>query len=244
MGKPLERILQSQGFGTRKACRHMVWDGRVTVCGELVEDPFQEFDPQGLVFTVDDETHRYREKAYLVLNKPSGVECSQKPKFHPSVYSLFPYYLRDQEIQTVGRLDEDTTGLLILTNDGGFIHTLTSPKKKLGKVYAVTLKHPMEQAQIDALLAGVVLNDSPEPVQAIACTMVSELVLHMTLTEGKYHQVKRMIGAIGNRVEALHRIRIGRFDLPSDLPVGEWRWLESDDIAALLTPDEALGEEA
>ena len=240
MRKPLERILQTQGFGTRKGCRHLVWNGRVAVGGETLEDPFIELETDGLVFTVDGVEQRYRDKAYVVLNKPAGVECSQKPKFHPSVYSLFPDYLREREIQTVGRLDEDTTGLLILTDDGNFIHTLTSPKKKLGKVYAVTVKHPVDAAQIEALMQGVVLNDAPEPVQAVACQVVSDHLVHLTLTEGKYHQVKRMVAAVGNRVEALHRIRIGQFDLPADLPLGEWRWLEEADLEQLLRPDPAL----
>lgn len=127
----LERILQAQGFGTRKACRHLIRAGYVTVAGEAVDHPFATFEPEGLVFTVGELQTVYREKAYLVLNKPANTECSQKPKFHPSVYSLLPAYLRERGVQAVGRLDEDTTGLLVLTDDGQFIHTLTSPKKRL-----------------------------------------------------------------------------------------------------------------
>lgn len=230
----LERILHSQGFGTRRDCRHLVRAGYVDVNGQREENPFAEYDPVGLEFTVGGEPMRYREKAYVVLNKPAHVECSQKPKHHPSVYSLFPDYLRDRGIQTVGRLDEDTTGLLILTDDGNLIHALTSPKRKVDKVYEITLKHAVDDRLISALMGGVKLHDVDELVLAVDCQCLSETVLHLTIREGRYHQVKRMVAAAGNRVEALRRIRMGDYDLPSHLLLGEWMWLEPQDLDRLL----------
>ncbi len=123
----LERLLHSQGFGSRKACRALVRQGRVTVDGQVCVDPFAEFEPTGLPFSVDGELWVYREKVYLALNKPAGYECSRSPLHHPSVLSLLPEPLTRRGVQPVGRLDQDSTGLLLLTDDGQFIHALTSP---------------------------------------------------------------------------------------------------------------------
>jgi 16S rRNA pseudouridine516 synthase len=229
----LERLLRSQGFGSRPECRALVYSGRVSVAGQTCEDPFAEIDPAGFVFSVDGEPWRYRKFAYLALNKPSDFECSQKPKHHPSVYSLLPQALLTRGVQAVGRLDEDTTGLLLLSDDGQFIHTYTAPKKKIPKVYDVSVKHPLDELQITSLLSGVQLNDEPAPIAAAACEILSERLLRMTVTEGKYHLVKRMIAAAGNRVEGLNRIAVGGLSLPPDLPLGKWTWLEESDLERL-----------
>jgi 16S rRNA pseudouridine516 synthase len=175
-----------------------------------------------------------------MLHKPTGTECSQKPSTYPSIYTLLPGPLRQrpqkgavQGVQAVGRLDQDTTGLLLLTDDGQFIHRMNSPRHHVPKVYEVTVKHPLDPRQVDRLLEGVVLDDDPKPVRAAACEMVGEHHLRLTLTEGKYHQVKRMVAAVSNRVEGLHRSRIGGLVLPPDLLPGQWRWLAAEDLAAL-----------
>lgn len=229
----LEKLLHTQGFGTRKECRALVRNGWLEIDGQVVEDPFLEVDPEGFTFTVDDEPFIYREKAYLVLHKPSGYECSQKPKHHRSIYTLLPDYLVTREVQCVGRLDEDTTGLILITDDGQFIHRMSSPKYQVPKVYEVTAKHPIDKGQIDQLLAGVLLHDENELVAADRCELVSEKVLLLTITQGKYHQVKRMLGAVGNRVEALKRVQIGALELSKDLEPGQWRWLEAEDLEKL-----------
>jgi 16S rRNA pseudouridine516 synthase len=227
---PLERMLQSQGFGSRKACRAMIRDGRLSISGAVCNDPFAEIAVDGLQFTVDDQTWPYRAKAYLMLNKPAGYECSRSPRHHAGVLDLLPEPLRNRGVQPVGRLDEDTTGLLLLSDDGQFIHRLTSPKHKVAKVYEVTAKHPVDDGQIGALLAGVQLHDEPDPIAAAACKRISAQVVHLTLTEGKYHQVKRMLAAAGNRVEALKRVAIGGLSLPDDLPERGWRWLSPEEL--------------
>ena len=136
-------------------------------------------------------------------------------------------------MQAVGRLDQDTTGLLLLSDDGKFIHRMSSPRHHVPKVYEVTAKHAVDDKQIQKLLSGVVLDDDPKPVRAAACIKTGCNTLSLTLLEGKYHQVKRMIAAISNRVEALKRIQIGRLKLPDDLAVGEWRWLSDADLTLL-----------
>jgi 16S rRNA pseudouridine516 synthase len=235
----LEDILFSQGFGTRRVCAGLIQQGHVTVQGQVQTDAGEFYAPEGLEFTVQGTAWTFHEKAYVLLNKPAGTECSQKPSTWPSIYTLLPAPLRQrpqkaavQGVQAVGRLDQDTTGLLLLTDDGAFIHRMSSPKHHVPKVYEVTTKHPVTEEMVQKLLAGVVLDDDPKPVKAAACAAVSELHLRLTLTEGKYHQVKRMVAAVGNRVEGLHRSQIGGLVL-GDLAPGQWRFLTAEDLALL-----------
>ena len=230
---PIERILHNQGFGARKLCRMMVWDDEITVNGEACDDPNSEFDVENLYYSVRGETWDYREKSYIMLHKPSNYECSHKTQHHPTIYSLLPHPLVVRDVQCIGRLDEDTTGLILISDDGQFIHRMSSPKHKVPKIYAVTCKHPVDDAQISHMLTGVQLIDEDAPIAALACTRINDYEIHMTLTEGKYHQVKRMVAAISNRVEALKRIQIGALKLPEDLAVGEWRWITAEDIKKL-----------
>ena len=222
----ISKILFSQGFGTRRVCSGLVQRGDVVVAGRLLADPEEDFVAEGLVFEVQGKAWAYHARALLMLNKPAGFECSRKPRHHPSVLTLLPPPLRTRDVQAVGRLDEDTTGLLLFTDDGALIHRLTSPKHHVPKVYEVLAKHPITDEQVAALLAGVVLEDDPEPVRAIAVERTAECGLRLTLGEGKYHQVKRMLAAVGNRVEGLQRSRFGALVLPRDLALGQWRWVE------------------
>ncbi len=226
----LSQVLFSQGFGARRECEGLVLAGHVSLQGRICDDPFLEVEPEGLSFQVRGETWAYHAKALLVMNKPAGHECSQKPRHHPSVYSLLPPPLRRRDVQSVGRLDEDTTGLLLFTDDGALNHRLISPKRHVPKVYEAACKHPVTAEQVESLLSGVTLLDDPEPVRAAAAEALGERGdglhgLRLTLTEGKYHQVKRMVAAVGNRVEGLHRARFGGLSLPDDLAPGQWRWL-------------------
>lgn len=246
----IQEILYTQGFGTRRVCAGLVQQGWVQVyqvdgdsTPQPCTDPAAEFPPEGLRFRVQGRDWPYAQRAYILLHKPAGTECSQKPSTYPSIYSLLPSPLRMrpqksavQGVQAVGRLDQDTTGMLLLTDDGQFIHRMASPRHHVPKVYEVTVKHPLDAPQTAALLAGVVLDDDPKPVRAAACEVVAAHHLRLTLTEGKYHQVKRMVAAVGNRVEALHRSRIGRLDLPADLAPGAWRWLRADELRAVAAP--------
>ncbi len=243
----LQDILYSQGFGTRRVCAGLIQQGLVHVYeSNEAAAPVQyaqaatEFVADGLRFRVQGVDWVYHEKAYVMLHKPAATECSQKPSTYPSIYTLLPSPLRlrpqkgaVQGVQAVGRLDQDTTGLLLLTDDGQFIHRMSSPRHHVPKVYEVTVKHPLEPTQISRLLAGVVLDDDPRPVRAAACEAVSSHHLRLTLTEGKYHQVKRMVAAVSNRVEGLHRSQIGGLRLPDELAPGQWRWLSQADLASM-----------
>jgi 16S rRNA pseudouridine516 synthase len=243
----LQEILYSQGFGTRRVCAGLIQQGLVELYSQDVSasptkcrEPAIELTPHGLHFRVQGVDWPYQAKAYLMLHKPAGTECSQKPSTYPSVYTLLPTPLRTrpqkaavQGVQAVGRLDQDTTGLLLLTDDGKFIHRMSSPRHHVPKVYEVTVKHPIDAIQIRRLLDGVVLDDDPKSVRAAACEAVDSHHLRLTLTEGKYHQVKRMLAAVGNRVEGLHRSRIGALQLPADLLPGQWTWLSEADLLGI-----------
>ena len=243
----LQEILYSQGFGTRRVCAGLIQQGLVQVymtneplAPVVIAQAATELVAEGLRFRVQGVEWQYFEKAYIVLHKPAGTECSQKPSTYPSIYTLLPSPLRTrpqkaavQGVQAVGRLDQDTTGMLLLTDDGKFIHKMSSPRHHVPKVYDVTVKHPLDDKQVQKLLAGVVLDDDPAPVRAAACEAVGEFHLRLTLTEGKYHQVKRMVAAVSNRVEGLHRSKIGGMPLPEDLQPGQWRWLSAEELVAV-----------
>ena len=232
----LARALQSQGLGSRKGCVLLVRSGVVAVNGVVCDDPEAEVEPDGLELTVNGVTWPYHQHAYVLMHKPMGYECSHKPKHHPSVYSLLPPPLIERGVQCVGRLDQDTTGLLLFTDDGQFIHRMTSPKKGVAKVYRASCADPVTDATLDALRSGVQLNDEPAPIAALACEAIDEHTLRLTLAEGKYHQVKRMIAATGNRVDGLHREAIGDYVLPVTLAPGAWCWLEAADLQQLEQP--------
>lgn len=239
----LERILHSQGFGSRKECRALIRAGCVRVAGVPCDDPGADFDPgstdgrAGLAFEVDGVTWQYRAKTYLMLHKPAAYECSHKPTFHPSVFRLLPDMMLNRGVQCVGRLDQETTGLLLLSDDGQFIHRWSSGKKRTPKVYEVGLADAVDQGFVQRLLDGVELHDEPAPIAAAACEQTGPTTLLLTICEGKYHQVKRMIGAAGNRVTTLHRSVVGGLRLDPALEAGQWRWLNAADVDALASFD-------
>ena len=231
----LDDILFSQGFGTRRVCAGMIDAGLVKVGGELVTDPGASYTPTGLQFEVEGQPWECHPSALVLLHKPAGYECSQKPKHWPSVLLLLPPPLRVRGVQPVGRLDQDTTGLLLLTDDGALIHRLTSPKHHVPKVYEVTTARPVDEAQVQRLRSGVVLDDDPAPVAAEGCEITGEHSLRLTLVQGKYHQVKRMVAAVGNHCAALHRSRIGELTLDgAALAPGKWRFVSDAERAVLL----------
>lgn len=232
------QVLFSQGFGTRRECDALLLAGHVRHDGRPIDDPQAEVDTAGLVFEVDGRAWPFRERAIVLLHKPAGYECSQKPSAWPSVMTLLPSPLRlrggkkggaAMGVQPVGRLDADTTGLLLLTDDGALLHRLTSPKHHVPKVYVATTRHPIDETQLAKLLHGVVLDDDPKPVRAAAAEALGTHTLRMTLTEGKYHQVKRMVAAMGNRCEALHRSAFGALTL-GELAPGQWRWVDEAEL--------------
>ena len=232
----LDRILQSQGFGTRKYCRALIEDGDVVIDG-VVQDNFKTtFETGGLVLHVFDEEWVYREHVYIALYKPADYECSRKPSHHPGVLTLLPEQFTWRDVQPVGRLDHDTTGMLLMSDDGPFIHAQSSPKRHVPKVYQATTQDPVTDELVQQLLTGVQLHDEPAPLSALVCERKGEHLLEIVLEQGKYHQVKRMLAAAGNHCAALHRSAIGKLQLDSlGLKEGEWCYLTPEQLA-LLAP--------
>lgn len=232
--QPLERILQSQGFGTRKWCRELVEDGEVSINGETATDCRASFETNGLEFSVYGEPWLFREHVYIALNKPVDYECSRKPSHHPGVLSLLPEQFALRDVQPVGRLDHDTTGLLLMSDDGTFIHAQSSPKRHIPKVYAAATHDPVTPKLIKQLMDGVKLHDEPAPLAAVVCKMLDTHQLEIVLEQGKYHQVKRMLAAAGNHCTALRRTEIGKLKLDAlGLAEGEWCYLEETGLSLL-----------
>lgn len=230
----LDRILQSQGFGSRKWCRQLISDGEVSIGDQVITDFKSVFDTTNLSFTLFDEEWLYREHVYIALHKPPNMECSRKPSHHPGVLSILPEQFSWRDVQPVGRLDHDTTGLLLLSDDGAFIHAQSSPKRHVPKRYLATTFDPINEKLIALLKSGVQLHDEPAPLAAISCEQVGDYQCEIILEQGKYHQVKRMLAAAGNHCTALERIAIGELNLKHlDLDLGEWCFLEESELALL-----------
>jgi 16S rRNA pseudouridine516 synthase len=236
----LDRILQSQGFGTRKYCRELIDDGEVSIDGQVVTDYRLQFETESLVFTLFDEEWEFRKNVYVALNKPADIECSRKPSHHPGVLTILPEQFTWRDVQPVGRLDHDTTGLLLMSDDGAFIHAQSSPKRHVPKLYLATTAEPVTDELVAQLLAGVQLHDEPGTLAALTCRKVAENQLEIVLEQGKYHQVKRMLAAAGNHCSALQRTAIGGLTLAAlELEIGEWCFLDAEELALLIPADSA-----
>lgn len=228
----LDRLLASIGFGSRKDARGLVRMGLVEMDGVVLDDPFMEFKERPSVITVNGEEVPTVEKLYIMLHKPTDVECSHNARDHKSVYSLLPDRFEAMGIQSVGRLDADSEGLILLSNQGDFIHKVESPKKGLWKRYCVTLARPFTDAQREELLKGVMLKDERRPVVAREIE-ANENEIVIAIGEGLYHQVRRMFAAVGNHVETLKRVSIGPVRLDSSLGKGGWRYMTDEEVASL-----------
>ena len=210
----LLKYLQAQGIGSRKQCLWLIENDCVALNGSTHNRPKENIEPADIrTLEIDGEPFIVVPLPYfyILLNKPADYETSHKPQQYPSVFSLFPDHMRNIDMQAIGRLDADTTGVLLITNDGQFNHRTTSPKHKVPKLYRVNLKHPADEAFCQVLKNGVLLHDDNETVRAADAKLANPTTLLLTITEGKYHQVKRMVAAAGNRVEALHREKFGQW---------------------------------
>ena len=228
----LERLLAGIGFGSRKEARALVRMGVVELNGEVQEDPFVELNERPATITVNGEEVTTQEKLYVMLHKPLDVECSRNARDHRSVFELLPDRFTAMGIQTVGRLDADSEGLLLLSNQGDFIHKVESPKKGYLKKYRVTLARPFTEEQKAELLGGVMLKGERRPVLAREIAVEGDSVV-ISIGEGLYHQVRRMFAAVGNHVETLKRDAIGPVLLDETLGKGGWRFLTDDEVASL-----------
>jgi len=237
----LEKMLQSQGFGSRKHCQQLIKNGAIQIQNEVITDPKFKLDLYHLEFSVYQQTFQYREKVYIVLNKPQNYECSHQSTHHFSVFDLFDDVLMNRGLQSVGRLDQDTTGLLLFTDDGQFLQALTHPKKHVPKVYQIQTVDPITDEQIQQLEQGVELRNEKGLFAATDVQRLAEHALKITVHQGVYHQVKRMLAAVGNKVERLHRAQVGQLVL-NDLPEGEWLYLNEAQVVAAKNKSDDLSE--
>lgn len=227
------------GYGTRKEVKKLLKKGAFTVNGEIVKDVKVHVEPDKDLLEVFGEVVDYKQFIYLIMNKPPGYVSATEDKVESTVIDLLEANYLVYDPFPVGRLDKDTTGLLLLTNDGKLAHQLTSPKKKVDKLYLVHLDLPVSQMDIDALEQGVILEDGYETKPAKIDTLYEDDLskLHITIQEGKYHQVKRMFQTRGKKVIALSRKRMGSLHLDPQLKQGEYRELTEDELASLKYDD-------
>jgi 16S rRNA pseudouridine516 synthase len=241
----LDRLLGNLGYGTRRDIAGLCRSGRVLldggrVSGADVKVPLAPELQERL--TVEGEPLDPLPGLVLAMNKPLGHTCSHD-EAGPLVYDLLPprWRRRDPPLSSAGRLDKDTSGLLILTDDGALLHRIISPRSRAPKRYRVTLAEPLRPDAAEILASGtLMLHGEDKPLLPAALTLDTPVDAVVTIVEGRYHQVRRMLAALGNRVVALHRDRVGGLTLSPDLPPGAFRSLGSDEIAALLLADDNL----
>lgn len=225
-------VAHSAGL-TRKQAKQLISRGAVTVDGLPRPRPGDIIS--GHTVRLDGELLQLPGARYLMLHKPAGVVCSTDDPRHRTVLTLLPA-AEQQHLRVVGRLDIDTTGLLLLTTDGPWLHRITSPRSHCPKRYRATLADPLSDAALQQLRDGVILRDDPAPTRPALAERLGPNELSLTITEGRYHQVKRMVAATGNRVIALHREAIGTVSLDPSLAEGEFRALSAQEVAALRQP--------
>jgi 16S rRNA pseudouridine516 synthase len=233
MGKPmrLDKYLCASGFGTRMEMKKLLKQGIVTVDGEIVRDQGMQIKPGEHTVVCNGEEVRYKEHVYIMLNKPDGVISATGDRWHDTVLDLLEGAYAEHPLFPVGRLDRDTTGLLLLTDDGPLAHELLAPKKHVAKIYVAELTAPVDDSDIAAFAEGIVLEDFTTKPAALA--KLDGNSAEVTLTEGKFHQVKRMFEARGKTVLKLHRRAMGPLALDSDMAPGDWRELTSEEEALL-----------
>lgn len=231
----LDKMLGNLGIGTRKEIKAMVRKGMVTVNGELVKDSSVHVMVPEDAVEVEGTPVNYRKFVYIMMNKPPGVISATYDKHDETVVDLLDEEYLPFEVFPVGRLDKDTEGLLLLTNDGQLAHNLLAPRKHVTKTYFAKILGQVTQEDVTAFEAGVLLDDGyktlPAELHILSSRPVSEV--EVSIREGKFHQIKRMFVAVGKEVIYLKRLSMGSLQLDPDLELGEYRELTEDELAAL-----------
>lgn len=228
----LDKIISATGKKSRREVREMVRQGRVLVDGKPAPAADMKIDPQTAAIVLDGELLDYEQFTYVMLHKPAGVLTATEDRRQETVLDLLPTELRRRGLSPVGRLDKDTEGLLLLTNDGQLAHRLLSPKSHVDKVYYARVDGVLEPGDITAFAAGMTLGDGLECLPA-GLEILSPTEALVTLREGKFHQVKRMLAARGKPVLYLKRLSMGRLRLDPALVPGAWRMLTEEERSAL-----------
>ncbi|AMY70338.1 16S rRNA pseudouridine(516) synthase [Frigidibacter mobilis] len=235
----VDRLLSSMGYGSRMEMARLAKAGGITLDGADLVDvskriPVTRDLPARMV--IDGEALDPVAGMVILLNKPLGMTCSHKED-GPLVHDILParWRRRDPAISTIGRLDKQTSGLLLLTDDGELLHRVISPRRHVRKIYRARLARPLGDGEGALFASGqLVLEGDDKPLAPAELEVVSETEALLGVTEGRYHQVRRMFAATGNHVEALHRERLGGLSLPADLAPGQWKLLGDDEIALIF----------
>lgn len=231
----LDKLLANMGYGSRKEVKQLLKDKAVRVDGVIVKDSALKVDPDKQVVEVYGERVEYVEFIYLMMNKPPGVISATEDKHDQTVIDLLDPLSQHFEPFPVGRLDKDTEGLLLITNDGQLTHNLLSPKKHVPKTYYADIEGVVTAADVEAMRAGVTLDDGYEtkPGELVILESGPMSKIELTIQEGKFHQVKRMFEAVGKKVVYLKRLSMGSLQLDESLALGEYRELTAEELAAL-----------
>ena len=229
----IDKIIASQGLYSRSDVKYMVNKKRITIDGKVVTSASQKADVDKNEIMLDGKPFVVKKQIYLMLNKPKGYVSATEDKKQQTVLELVPPALKGRDLFPAGRLDKDTTGLMIITDDGVLAHNILSPKKHVQKIYRVELDIPVTEEMQKGFAEGVELNDGV--CKDAKPTILGEKTAEVTLREGRYHQIKRMFGCFGAKVVELHRIAMGELFLPDDLPEGECRELTEEDLVKLQT---------
>ena len=231
----LDKLLSHLNCGSRKEVQALIRAGRVSVDGTVQKDPAFKVDPDRSQTAVDGTVQRYRAQRYYMLNKPMGIITASRDERHDTVLELFPAELR-RGLFAVGRLDKDTEGLLLITDDGALSHALMSPTRHVSKVYEAEIDGELVPDAAERFASGLTLRDGTE-CRPTTLERLPDGRVRVTLHEGKYHQVKRMIAACGATVTYLKRVQLGNVRLDESLAPGEFRELAAEELASLRPPD-------
>ncbi|WP_303047413.1 pseudouridine synthase [Halobacillus salinus] len=233
----IDKLLANMGYGTRKEVKALLKSGNVRVNGDPERSPKTHVDPDEDSVTVMGDEVEYREFIYLMMNKPGDLISATEDAHDTTVIDILQPEDHVFNPFPVGRLDKDTEGLLLITNDGQLAHKLTSPKKNIGKTYYAVIDGEVTEEDVTAFSKGVTLDDGYETKQGELVILESgaESEIELTITEGKFHQVKRMFEAVGKKVTYLKRIRMGTLELDSDLELGEYRELTDEELDYLFS---------
>lgn len=227
----IDKIISEQTYYTRKEIKKLISQGTVYVNGERAEKPENKYDETNITIKINGKEIDIRKYIYLLLNKPKGYISATEMKSQKTVLDLVPEQYKNRNLFPAGRLDKDTTGLMLITDDGKFAHNILSPKKHVKKVYEVTIDIPTTQTMVNGFQKGVKLNDGE--CKSAIMEITGEYTANVTLIEGRYHQIKRMFGCYGAKVTELNRICMGDLKLPKDLKCGEVREASQDELAKI-----------
>lgn len=228
----LDKVIANYTSYTRSDVKKLIKAKKVKINGCIANKPEEKVDINKDIICVNNEELKIQKDIYLVLNKPKGYISATEDRKVATVLDLLSEEYRARELFPVGRLDKDTTGLMILTNDGNFAHNVLSPKKEHTKTYIATIDNTVTEEMIKGFKDGVDLNDGK--CKSSKLEKIEEHIAKVILTEGRYHQIKRMFGCYGAKVLDLKRIKMGEFELPSDLKEGEYRELTNEELELIL----------